>query len=50
MNWQLENSERLARATTQYWELMEASAIAADNALAQDMSAAAANVEFDEES
>ena len=45
----IENRERLARATAQYFDELEPRAAAEENALARDMTSAAAGIDFDNE-
>jgi hypothetical protein len=46
---QLENRERLARATARYFEQLEPRAAAEENSLARDIASAAAEIDFDHE-
>jgi hypothetical protein len=46
---QLENRKRLAAATAQYFEQMDASAVVEENALGQEMAATAWEIDFDKE-
>lgn len=46
---QWENRRRLALATAQYFEQMEPSAMADENALGRDMAGAASEIDFDKE-
>jgi Arc/MetJ-type ribon-helix-helix transcriptional regulator len=46
---QLENRKRLAAATAQYFDQMDATAMAEENAQGQDMATAASEIDFDKE-
>jgi hypothetical protein len=46
---QLENRRRLATATAKYFEQLEPHAIAEENAMAQDMTETASEIDFDKE-
>lgn len=45
----LENREKLAKATEQYFNQLEPRAVAEENALAKDVSSLAHGIDFDEE-
>jgi hypothetical protein len=46
---QIENRERLAKATTRYFAEMEPHAAELENKLARELSSAAENIDFDQE-
>jgi hypothetical protein len=45
----LENRERLAAATSQYFDTLDSEALADENALARDLSSAASRIDVDKE-